>query len=78
MAAMPVAVPAPQRLPRPADFARKGEPAPQSVPAVVKPAQPALEPERPAGGNKLGMVTIVLIAVVAGVVAFFLSKLIPI
>jgi serine/threonine-protein kinase len=69
----PVAAPAQPRLPRAADFGRKADPAPaKHAPAAHLDEEP--EPT----GSKFGMVTILLIALVAGVAAFFLSKLIPI
>jgi serine/threonine-protein kinase len=87
----PGKAPAP-RLPRPGDLPRSGEPnrrpveqAPPPAPVVVKATPPVaqeaeleLEPlPRDSAGVKFGPVAVILVSLVAGVAAFFLSRLIP-
>lgn len=82
------AQPRPQALPprspsahgqqkRPADHDRKAAPAPAAAPAQNEPvAQGAPAEAAPSRGGKFGLVTVVLLALVAGVAAFFLSRMI--
>jgi len=64
---------------RAAEPARKAAPpAPVAVPAAHHPPVAKLAPEpAPAKGRRFGIVTVILLALAAGVAAFFLSKLIP-
>lgn len=68
------------RLPRGADLRKPTEPAPKAAPKPAPVPEPVQEEARPAPtpgprkGGQLGTVTIILIAVLAGVAAFFASK----
>ncbi|MFO0880567.1 MAG: serine/threonine-protein kinase [Gemmataceae bacterium] len=65
---------------RPAVNPRQPQPAPvqyEEEPAPVAHHAPAPAPQPPASGGQYSLVTVVLLAVLAGVAAFFLSRLIP-
>jgi serine/threonine-protein kinase len=72
------------RLPRPAER-KHAEPPPENVvirrpPPVKKPApepEPQPAPAAEGQGSQFGLVTVLLLAAMAGAAAFFLSKLIP-
>ncbi len=75
--------PAAQKIPRPSDLGRKPAPAAHHPAPLPQREQPAPEPdfEAPAarrGGGRYSLVTVILLAVLAGVAAFFLSRFIPV
>ncbi|MFO0928072.1 MAG: hypothetical protein U0736_13720 [Gemmataceae bacterium] len=66
------------QVPTRSSFERRSQPAPAPAP-VQPPVQPQAEqPAAPTGGGRYSLMTVILLAVLGGVVAFFLSKFLPI